>query len=616
MATIQETLTLRDQFSSTYRRYIQQAEQAQQATSRFREQQERTQQSANELVGSLRRVGGALAALQGLKTLANMSDSMILANARLELLNGSLENTANLNQKVFESANRSRGAFGETADMVAKLGSMAGEAFGNDANQVVAFAEQINKQLAISGVSAQAAKGAMTQLTQALASGVLRGDELNSVMEQMPFVAQAIADYLEVDKGKIRELASEGKITAEIVKNAVFAAADETNAKFEQMPMTWAQVWTKFGNYAQMGLKPLLIGLSWVANHLNILIPLVAGVGAAFAVFQIAAHWTQIVALGTRAMTLAQAAYNAVLNANPVVKVIMLVIMLISVIATIGIATAQASGIATSALGAVAGVINIVIQFFVNLWSAALTVLSAIDAAAGALGYNMATAFHNSIETIKSVFYSLLSTAMSVISQIAAALSKLPFIEFDSEGLAAKADSYAQKAKKSKENKREYKSVGDAWGDAMGKMTAFGKNWASDAFAKGAAWGDKISDKAKKKLGFGGGALGGMPSIPNGAGALGESGDIGKKLGKIGKDVSSIKKSVDLSKEDIKLMVDMATRRYVSKVNVTSQTPVITINGANTGDTEADRKSLADELRNVLMEQMAAGSDTPSIGLV
>lgn len=143
--------------------------------------------------------------------------------------------------------------------LVSQLGTMAGSAFGNT-KEIVQFAEQLNKQLALSGASGQAAQAAILQLEQGLASGVLRGDELNSVMEQAPAIARAIADYLQVDMGKLREMGQQGQLTAAVVKNAMFAAAAETNAEFAKTPMTWAQVWTVASNAAIRALDPLLAG--------------------------------------------------------------------------------------------------------------------------------------------------------------------------------------------------------------------------------------------------------------------------------------------------------------------------------------------------------------------
>ncbi len=166
---------------------------------------------------------------------------------------------------IFESAQRSRGEYQATADAVSKMGLMASDAFANN-QELVAFGEQLNKQFAVAGTSQKGIDAAMLQLTQAMSSGVLRGEELNSVFEQAPTIIQSIADYMGVPIGQIRELASEGQLSATIVKNALLSTADETNAKFNSMPMTFGQVFVKIKNQALMAFQPVLEKLSTIAN--------------------------------------------------------------------------------------------------------------------------------------------------------------------------------------------------------------------------------------------------------------------------------------------------------------------------------------------------------------
>ena len=284
MAAIRETLTLVDQFSGTISKYIQKMQQANTTTKemqdasrrvqaaaraqtaamnaaaasaraesaalRLQEQQQRATASATDsMTRSIRNLVGAFAGIQTVKWLVNTSDQLTSINARLRLMTGSAEAAAAAQEEIYQAAMRSRGAYADMADFVSQLGTVAGNAFtGTD--ELVAFAEQIQKQMAISGASGASAQAALVQLTQGLASGTLRGEELNSVLEQTPMIAQTIAEYMGVTTGEMRELASEGKVTAEVVKNAMLGAAEETNAQFEQMPMTWAQVWTMFQNVA------------------------------------------------------------------------------------------------------------------------------------------------------------------------------------------------------------------------------------------------------------------------------------------------------------------------------------------------------------------------------
>ena len=235
------------------------------AQSQFNSTVEKGVGSSNKLVNTLRNVAVAIGAKQAVQSVVGLSDSYSQTIARLDLMNDGLQTTAELQNMVFASAQKSRMEYQATADMVGKLGTLAGDAFSGS-GEIVQFAELINKQFTLAGTSAQEASGATLQLTQALASGVLRGDELNSVMEQAPTIIQAIADYLGVTKGEIREIAAEGELTADIVKNAMFAAADDINAKFESMPKTWSQVWTSFKNYALEAFEPVLQRVNDLAN--------------------------------------------------------------------------------------------------------------------------------------------------------------------------------------------------------------------------------------------------------------------------------------------------------------------------------------------------------------
>lgn len=189
-------------------------------------------------------VGGAV------KDVVQGMDELVMTQSRMRLMNDGLMTTDQLTNQIYQSSQRSRGSFEATADMVAKLGLLAGDAF-KDNQEIVDFAEQLNKQMKIAGTDTIQAKSAMLQLTQALGSGRLQGDELRSIMETMPTIIQSIADELDVPKGKVKELASDGKISAEVLKNAVLNSADEINAKFESIPLTFGDLMTKVKNEVQ-----------------------------------------------------------------------------------------------------------------------------------------------------------------------------------------------------------------------------------------------------------------------------------------------------------------------------------------------------------------------------
>lgn len=223
----------------------------------------------NTEAGSLMRTIGSMAAayasVQTVSKALGLSDQLTSTTARLNMMNDGLQTTKDLQGMIFQSAERARGSYQATADAVSKLGLMAGDAFGSS-EEIVAFMEQINKKFAIAGTEAAGIDAAMLQLSQAMGSGVLRGEEFNSILEQAPNIIQSIADYLDVPKGQLKDLAAEGQITADIVKNAMFAAADETNAQFESMPQTFAQVATSIQNNALMAFQPVLEQLNELAN--------------------------------------------------------------------------------------------------------------------------------------------------------------------------------------------------------------------------------------------------------------------------------------------------------------------------------------------------------------
>lgn len=217
------------------------------------------------LKGKIMSALAVYASYKGIEKVLDISDTLTQTTARLNMMNDGLQSTKELQDLIFLSAERSRASYTSTADIVAKLGQRAGEAFDSNI-QTIQFAENLNKQFVIAGASQEEMSSASLQLTQALGSGVLRGEELNAVFESAPNVIQTIADYLDVPIGKIREMASEGEITSDIVKNAMLSATDEINKQFDSMPKTFGQVATSIQNNAMMAFQPILQRLNDIAN--------------------------------------------------------------------------------------------------------------------------------------------------------------------------------------------------------------------------------------------------------------------------------------------------------------------------------------------------------------
>lgn len=389
-------------------------------------------QGAGDLMNMIKGAVAAYASVQTIGKVMDLSDQLTSTTARLNLMNDGLQTTQDLQNMIYLSAERSRGAYQATADAVSKLGLMAGDAFSSS-EEIIAFTEQLNKQFTIAGTETAGIEAAMLQLTQAMGSGVLRGEEYNSILEQAPNIIQAIADYMEVPKGQLKDMAAEGEITAEIVKNAMFAAADETNAKFEAMPKTFSQIWTSFQNTALMAFQPVLQRLNDVANseafqtfingaiealsmvagivveifnliasvgtmiadNWSWLSPIIYGVAAALLVYYgrlmlvrgaelalaavqgvvavakgILAAATMLVTGATWAQTTAQYGLNAAMYACPIVWIIILIIALIALFYAAVAAVNKFAGTSVSATGIICGVFMVAAAFIGNLFVA------------------------------------------------------------------------------------------------------------------------------------------------------------------------------------------------------------------------------------------------------
>lgn len=597
---------------------------------RFNQEVSAGTQQANELTNTIKRAVAAYISIQSVGKALNISDELVQTTSRLNMMNDGVQTTAELVNMVYAAAQDARGSFSQMADVVARFGNNAKDAFSSS-EEVVAFADLIQKQMTIAGASTQEAANAELQLSQALGSGVLRGDELNSIFEQAPNLIQNIADYLDVPIGKIREMAADGELSADVVKAAIFSAADDINSKFNEMPMTWGQIWQSMQNTALIAFQPVLQRLNdlanseafqtfiqgaieamatlanillnifelvgtvggFIADNWSVISPIIYGVIAALAVYaaylgivkgieiaSAAATAIHSVAMSakigvmaaltgqTMAATAAQMGYNGALYACPVVWIIVLIIALIAVIMAVCSAIAKMTGIANSGFGVITGGVNVVIQFFKNLGLTVANIALGIGNAIAALASNMMTAFHNAICSVQSWFYNLLSTALSVIEGICAALNKLPFVEFDYSGISSAADDYASKAAEAAGNKEDYKSIGDAFNEGMSTFDTFQDGWAADAFNAGASWGDGVADKVSN---FSLSDVFGQTDIPNVGDytsgfndAIANSG-VGDSIGNIDDNTGKIKDSLDVTEEDLKYLRDIAEQEAINR---------------------------------------------------
>lgn len=603
---------------------------------------------ADGMLGKVKTLVATLAAGAGLNKLIGLSDQMTSTTARLSSLVDDGGSVDELEAKIMASAQRSRAAYLDTASAIASMGANAGAAFSSN-DELIAFMEQVNRQFTIGGASAQGQAAAMLQLTQAMAAGALRGEELNSILENAPGIARAIEQYMGIAEGSIKQYAQEGQVTAEVVKNALFSVADETNAKFESMPMTWAQIWTNMQNRALQTLDPILNKLNKLANseqfstvvdgalnalatitalasgildvfvnigsavvdNWSVIEPIAWGLVAALVAYNAVALITQAingaVALSAGVKAAAEmmstgatfAATAAQYGLNIVVGVIALVAGIIALCNWI----AKTTGVAATGFGVITGGINVAIQAVWNAMLVVANVAIGIGNALGACCSNIGTAFHNVISNVQGWFYGLLSTALTVVEGICAALNKLPFVEFDYSGISAKADEYAAKSAEAYGSVEEYQNIGDAFTKGYNTFDTFTDGWASDAFKAGASWGDGVADKVSSFFDFGGGGTGGTD--------LGSGFDLSSIADNTGLTADNTGKTADalaVTEEQLEYLRDIAERDAINRFT-TAEVKIDMTGMTNRIDGSADLDGVISQLTEGFTEALVTAAE-------
>ncbi len=589
-----------------------------------------TNASARNLLSTIKKVVAVAAGFKMGKELFGLSDEMTQTTARLNLMNkgfqppgtdtggqgneainNSLQQTAQLQEKIYQSAQRSRTSYLGTADVVAKLGQRAGDAFSGS-DEVLIFAENLNKQFKIAGASQQEIGSASLQLTQALGSGVLRGEELNAVFEAAPNVIQTIADYLDVPIGKIRSMASDGEITADIVKNAMLSATDKINEQFESIPMTWADAWNMIKNagvnsmdevLAKMNeflssdtgqkalegiigtfdvladvaggaIDMLVTGSGFVVNNLDLILPVLAAIGVGFGIAKAQAIATALASVGGG---LATAAAWAVANWPIVLFVVLLASALIAA-QQFGFGMEEVGGW----VGQVFGMIYAVgYNIFANLWNVIAS-----------FAEFFANVWNDPLGATARLFVDVFDTILSIVETVAGAIDALTGSDLSSvvSGFRNKVGSWVDENFGENAIKIKRMSTLDVKGTAAagGEIGAnLGKKMDNMNFSL-----DNITGKLS--------GLGGS----YGAG-IGDIGNVGK-VGKVGK----IEQDVNIADENIKLLRDLSERQYVALVNLTVPQTNTTVNQNNYGGGGPDNTdAILKALSNALGAQHASGSN-------
>lgn len=581
-----------------------------------------TNASADKLLSTVKRIVVAAAGFKIGKDLLGLSDQMTQTTARINLMNkgfqsptdtgdqgteamnNSLQETARIQELIYQSSQRTRTGYMETADIVAKLGQRAGDAFSGS-DEVVAFAENLNKQFVIAGASQQEIASASLQLTQALGSGVLRGEELNAVFEAAPNVVQTIADYLDVPIGKIRSMAADGEITADIVKNAMLAATDKINEQFNDMPMTWGQAWILMKNAAVHSMDGVLDKLNEFLNSDTGQKAIDGVIGAIDILADVAGGAIDLLASG---------AGFIIENWDYVYPLLIGIGVALAIAGAVGLI----SGLSTAAgwLSAAWPFILIgalVAALILGLTQAGVTfeqigqVVGTVFGFIYAVGYNMvadlwnlfavfaeffANVWNDPVGSVVHLFTGMLDTILGMVETVANAIDAV--LKTNMSGAVS-----------------GFRDKLSGWvDDKFGEQAVTIKRMTKlDTGTTAKTGGEVGSDLGKKmdNMNFSlddiTGKLGGLGSGTYGAGA----GDIGK-VGKVGS-VGKIDQDVNITDENIKLLRDLSERQYVAMVNLTVPQTNLSVNQNVTGGGGSDVDSMIKVLSNVLGAQHASGSN-------
>ena len=622
--------------------------------------------NADNLMNTIKSAVATYATVQTVGVVFDLSDTLTSTTARLSMMNDGVQTTSELINMVYAAAQDARGSFDQMADVVARFGNNARDAFGSS-EEVVAFADLIQKQMTIAGASTQEAANAELQLSQALGSGVLRGDELNSIFEQAPNLIQNIADYLDVPIGRIREMAADGELSASVVKAAIFSAADDINSKFESMPQTFAQIWTSSQNTALMSFQPVLNRLNEIANSdafqqfvnnaigglsavasvsleiLNSLVnvadvvannwgwisPIIGGVTAALmvyygsrlavnavdmigngihlataAVMMVHAAATGTLTAATAAEIAAQNGLNGALLACPITWIVMGVIALIAVLLAVTNAIAQVTGVTQSGVGIITGVIAVGGAFILN------TIISLINSVItlGVSFWNMLANFAAAFglifnDPIAAIEVMFLSLFNFIVSIVSSAAGILDTI-FGSD-LQSAVQGFQDKIQTQINT-----TVENAGGDKPKTLDpsdyTIERISYGDAFSMGADFGDGvvggISDFFNKTFNMDSNA----PSVDLSDYTAG----IGDGVKDIAGNTGAIKNSLDITDEDLKYLRDIAEQEVINRFT----TAEVKIDMSGMNNNISNGMDL-DGVVSVMAEGVAEAIDTAAEGV-
>lgn len=569
--------------------------------SRLGRETQKTNDQASKLLSTIKRIAAAAGVTTLVRSFLDFSDTQAQINARLNLMNDGFQTTNELSEMIYQSALRSKAAYSDTADAVGKMGLNAGNAFSSN-QELIAFTEQVNKQFKIGGASAQEQSNAMVQLTQAMAAGVLRGQDLNSILAAAPGIARTIEESMGWASGSIKQYAEDGKVTAQVVKNALLDMADQTNQKFESIPMTLSDAMTQAQNIVQHEVKQMaqswndfiqtdqgqevlgeaisllsvmaqvgtdaLSGIGsaalFVADNMDMILPILAAVGLGFLLVKAQAVQA---ALGSAAVAGIHMASWAAANWP--------ILLLVALFAGALIA-AQQFGIGMQEVGGWVG------QVFGMTYAVGYNVFATLWNVIASFAEFFANVFNDPVAAIAHLFSNALDTILSMVETAAGAIDALTgsHLQGAVSGFRGKLSGWVD--------------------DTFGENAIQIKRMANlDIGATASEWGNYGANLGSKldNLDLDIGKLAGSFNDLDLSG--GNNIDKVAKVGKVGK-VDDIK----LSDEDLKIYRDLAERRYMNKIELKTLAPEINVSIPESAGGNLTADDVTDYIRKMLIEQM------------
>lgn len=566
---------------------------------------------ANNLLKTIRNIAATAGVTSLVKGFLELSDSQAQINARLNLMKDETHSVAQLNDLIYQSALRSRAAYSDTADAVGKMGLNAKNAFSSN-EELIAFTEQVNKQFKIGGASAQEQSNAMIQLTQAMAAGVLRGQDLNSILAAAPGIARTIEESMGWASGSIKQYAEDGKVTAQVVKNSLLNMADETNEKFASMPMTlsdamtqgknivqhsakeMAQAWNDFiqtdkgqeilgetislfSALTQVGTDALAAigqGALFVADNMDMIIPMLTAVGAVFLFVKAQAIQTALAsaaAAGTHAAAWAAANWP---------------VLLMAALFAGALIAAQQFGVGMQEVGGWVG------QVFGMTYAVGYNVFATLWNVIASFAEFFANVFNDPVAAIAHLFSDALDAILSMVETVAGAIDALTgsHLQGAVSGFRGKMSSWVDST--FRENAIQIKRMANL---DIGTTAAEWGNYGANLGAK--------LDNLSLNIGDLAGSFGDL-QLGDGIGK-GDIANVGK-VGKVGK-VDDIK----LSDEDLKIYRDLAERRYMNRIELKTLAPQINVTVPESAGGNLTAGDVTDYIQKMLIEEINSQTPVP-----